>query len=55
MRTLATIRLTCKVFAARWLRMRIKVSDKELDCIMQASAGEPTLRYLLEDVLAARR
>jgi hypothetical protein len=49
------ITLTGKVMLARWLRMRIKVSECELDYLMQVSAGEPTLRYLLEDVLAARR
>jgi hypothetical protein len=53
--TFDTLVLIGKVMLARWLRMRMRVSDNELDCIMQASAGEPTLRYLLEDVLAARR
>jgi hypothetical protein len=32
-----------------------RLSGQELDCIMHACAGEPTLRCLLEDVLAARR
>jgi hypothetical protein len=55
MNALDIITLAAKVMLARWLRMTIKVTERELDYLMLVSAGEPTLRYLLEDVLAARR
>jgi hypothetical protein len=47
--------LTCKVLAARWLRIRFELSDAELDALLQACADDPALRSVLEDVLAARR
>jgi hypothetical protein len=46
--------LTCKVLAARWLRMRFELSDSELDALLHASLDDPELRPIVEDVLAAR-
>lgn len=47
--------LTCKVLAARWLRLRFELSDSELDAMLAVSADVPELRWVFDDVLAARR
>ncbi len=54
--SLKTYAVIClKILAAKWLRIRSRLSEHELDVIMDACAGEPDLRHVLVDVLALRR
>jgi len=46
--------LWLKIQAARWLRITSRLSEQELDAILQACIDEPALRSTLEDVLRLR-
>jgi hypothetical protein len=55
MSTTQYVILILKILAARWFRITSRLSTKEVDYIYQACAGEPSLRYVMEDLLKIRR